>query len=222
MTISEAMECRHTVRKYTGQPLSPESVSLLRARLDGHNREQGLRLRLVTDDDQAFGPLVKLVLAKGARNYVVLAGPDAPGAGEAIGYCGADVMLYAQTLGLNSWWVGGTFSRKGVKKAAGIGADEAVLGVIAVGYGAVQGTPHKSKSPDEVSHYDGEAPAWFDSGVRAALLAPTALNKQAFFIEGKANHVRIDCDNGIFSDVDRGIVRYHFEVGAGAENINWI
>lgn len=222
MTILEAIERRHTVRKFTGQPIPAKTAALLRERLAEHNRAHGLTMRLVTGNQDAFGPLIKLILAKGAENYIVLAGPDSPALRENLGYCGADVMLYAQTLGLNSWWVGGTYSRKGVQAAAEIGEDETVLGVIAVGFGATQGKPHKSKSPEEVSHFAGEMPAWFRNGVRAALLAPTALNKQAFFLDGTAKGVRIDCDNGIFTDVDRGIVKYHFEIGAGAENINWI
>lgn len=222
MTILEAIERRHTVRKFTDAPIPAETAALLRMRLEEHNRTHGLSMRLVTGNKDAFGPLIKLVLTKGAENYIVLAGPDSPALGENLGYCGADVMLYAQTLGLNSWWVGGTFRRKGVKNAVELGADETVLGIIVVGFGATQGKPHKSKSPDEVSHYDGTPPEWFTNGVRAALLAPTALNKQAFFIGAKENNVLIECDNGSFTDVDLGIVRYHFEIGAGSENINWI
>lgn len=221
MTISEAMERRHTVRKFTDRGLSPETISLLNARIDGHNREKGLRMQLMTGDREAFGPLLRLVFAKGVRNYIVLAGPDTPETGERLGYCGADVMLYAQTLGLNSWWVGGTFSRKGVKKRADIGTDEKMVGIIAVGYGATQGVPHRSKTPDEVSSYDGEAPEWFLNGVRAALLAPTALNRQAFHITGNGDHVHLEYETGTLSEVDLGIVRCHFESGAGTGHFQW-
>jgi len=222
MTLSEAMESRHTVRKFTDRALSPEIISLLETRIEAHNRANGLNMRLMTEDREAFGPLLRLVLAKGVRNYLVLAGPDVPGTGEALGYCGADVMLYAQTLGLNSWWVGGTYSRKGVKEAAGIRAGQTVLGVIAIGYGSTQGIPHKSKAMGQVSDYDGEAPAWFLRGVRGALLAPTALNRQAFHITGKDSNVMLEYEPGAFSQVDRGIVRYHFELGAGANHFQWI
>ena len=61
-------------------------------------------------------------------------------------------MLFCQTLGLNTWWVGGTYSHaKMAQKAPG---DE-VIGIIAVGYGATQGKPHKSKSAQEVATYEG-------------------------------------------------------------------
>ena len=138
---------------------------------------------------------------------------------EKLGYCGIDTALYAQTLGLNSWWVGGTFNRKHVVRYV---EGEKVTGIIAVGYGATQGVPHKSKRPEEVSSYDGGAPEWFVNGVNASLLAPTALNKQAFTIMGEKNKVSISCNNGIFTDTDLGIVKYHFETGAGIEHFEWL
>lgn len=88
----------------------------------GSNERRGLAMSLVTENTEAFGPALKLFFAKGVRNYLILAGPDRPGLDEAVGYCGADMMLFAQTLGLNSWWVGGTYSRKGVERNAAPGA----------------------------------------------------------------------------------------------------
>ena len=127
-------------------------------------------------------------------------------------------MLYAQTQGLNTWWVGGTFSRKRMEEAA---EGKRVIGVIAVGYGATQGVLHKSKKTEEISSYEGDAPDWFQNGVEAALLAPTALAKQAFFLRGRGRQVSLACENGIFSGADKGIVKYHFELGAGKENFEW-
>lgn len=91
-----------------------------------------------------------------------------------------------------------------------------VIGIIAIGYGATQGVPHKSKRPAEVSSYAGEAPDWFSEGVRAALLAPTAYNRQDFMITGEGSTVTIETKPGAFAKTDKGIVRYHFELGAGA------
>lgn len=219
MTMQEAMRRRHSVRRYTDRKLEPEIQKRLVRRIQERNQDRGLSLRLVTENKDAFGPLLRLVLAKGARNYIVLAGPDRPDTGADIGYCGADLMLFAQTLGLNTWWVGGTYSRKGVGKNVPEG--EALLGLIAVGYGADQGKPHRSRRPEEIAAYDGEWPAWFAAGVEAVLLAPTALNKQAFSVRGSGGQVSMTCDNGIFSGVDLGIGRYHFELGAGRENFVW-
>ena len=86
---------------------------------------------------------------------------------------------------------------------------------------AGQGVPHKTKTAEQVSSYDGETPQWFKDGIEAALLAPTALAKQAFTVRGKGNKVSISCDNGIFTGVDTGLVKYHFELGAGKDNFQW-
>ncbi len=142
---------------------------------------------------------------------------------EKLGYCGADIMLCAQTLGLNSWWIGGTFSRSGVRKHVPESEAEKIIGVIAVGCGESQGVPHKSKSSEAVSSYDGTMPQWFANGIRTALLAPTALNRQAFFIKGNGSDVTITYNgSGTFAKTDLGIVKYHFELGAEKENFRWI
>lgn len=221
MELWEAMERRHTVRRYTEQRLPAEIVQRLEARIQANNRTHGLSMKLVTENSEAFQPVLRLILARSVRNYVVLAAEAGPDSEMRLGYGGADVMLYAQTLGLNTWWVGGTFSRKGARRGAETAAHEAVSGVLVVGYGAVQGKPHRSKSPEEISSYSGPAPAWFARGVKAVLLAPTALNRQAFIIRGEGGRVSMRCENGAFSGIDLGIGRYYFEAGAGKEHFDW-
>lgn len=219
MDLKEAMRQRHMVRRYTDRPLPAEIVKELGEYIDKMNQLYGLSVELKTEDSSAFHALIKLVLAKGVRNFFIMAGADAPDLDERLGYCGAGLMLYAQTLGLNTWWVGGTFHRKRMTEIA---HGNRVAGVVAVGYGQTQGVPHKTKKPEQVSSYRGDAPEWFRQGIDAALLAPTALAKQAFLINGSGNKVSIQCDNGIFSGVDTGLVKYHFELGAGKENFEWV
>lgn len=143
MSMREAMHERHTVRRYTDKAIPAETMEKLRGRIDDNNKKYDLAIRLMMDDTNAFNAAVKLVLAKGVRNYFILAGRDVPDLDERLGYSSADLMLYAQTLGLNTWWVGGTFNRK---KVSVMVPDVKVIGVVAVGYGAVQGIPHKTKT----------------------------------------------------------------------------
>ena len=119
---------------------------------------------------------------------------------------------------MNSWWVGGTYSKNSVGKDV---EGSVINGIIALGYGLLQGVAHKSKAFEDVCQYDGTMPEWFKQGVEVALLAPTAINKQKFIISGKNNEVSISCDNGKWSGTDLGIVKYHFEVGAGKEHFQW-
>lgn len=218
MAITKAMRDRHTVRKYINKPLPPDVVKQLEQRILRLNAEHGTSLKLMVEDTSAFNFITRLVLAKGVRNYVILAGFAEPGLAERLGWAGSDLMLFAQELGLNTWWATGTFNHLTTSRAV---PGKRVLGVIALGYGATQGKPHKSRPSRTVSSYAGTAPAWFEEGVEAALLAPTAVNQQAFFIRGEGNRVSVTYKGGPNSGMDLGIIKHHFAVGAGEENFVW-
>ncbi len=173
MDIREAMTERHTVRKYKDRAIEKSTVEHLSQRIAKNNEEHNINMMLVLNDDSAFGAVLKLILAKGVKNFIILAGDDSKDLGERLGYASADVMLYAQTLGLNTWWVGGTFNH-GV---ASLVPGKKVIGVVAIGYGQNQGKPHKSKTMDQISEYAGDYPEWFANGVKAALLAPCSIVK---------------------------------------------
>ena len=219
MTMVEAARERHTVRKFLDKPLPAEVVEALAQRVAEDNASHGTAIELRTDDESAFNAVLRAVLAKGAKNYFVLAGEDVPGLGERLGHAGSDLALFAQTLGLNTWWVGGTYSFKRIERAyPGLSV---AGGIIVVGYGATQGKPHRSKAAAEVSEYEGEAPEWFSKGVELALLAPTAINRQAFTLKGRGSEVSATYAPGALSEVDLGIVKHHFELGAGTDNFTW-
>lgn len=220
MTMKEAIEKRHMVRQYTDRTIPKDIVELLNARIAENNEKYKLHLALVVGNSDGISGMAKLLLSKTVNNYTVLAGADTPELDEKLGYCGADIILYAQTLGLNTWWIGGMFNGKGALKNLS-NKDVRVNGVIAIGYGKTQGVPHKSKTAAEISEYNGDTPQWFIDGVNALLYAPTALNKQPYDVRGNGNKVSILAGDGHFSGIDLGIGKYHFEVGAGKENFEW-
>ena len=205
------------VRQYLDKPIPEEVRTLLDRRIEENNKRHNIDMKLVTGDKSGIWSLMKLV-ARNVNNYIVLAGDENPDLDESIGYASADIMLYAQTLGLNTWWVGGTFN-KSVQKFVG---EKKVVGIVAVGYGATQGKQHKMKTYSDVAAYQGEAPEWFKNGVEIALLAPTAVNRMGVTFTGAGNEVHLEAVTGPFSIVDKGIVKYHFELGAGTENFQWI
>ena len=186
MTIKEAMKERHMVRKYVDKKIPEDLVSKLNERIEENNKKYDLSIKLMLDNDKAVNSIIKLLLAKGVKNYIILAGNDTDDLAEKLGYSSADIMLYAQTLGLNTWYVGGTFNR-GVSKYV---PNKKVIGIVAIGYGINNGVAHKSKTLEEVSSYDGTMPEWFKNGILASLLAPTALNKQDYRIVGNGNKVK--------------------------------
>jgi hypothetical protein len=57
--------------------------------------------------------------------------------------------------------------------------------------------------------------------VEAALLAPTAVNQQKFLLTLQGDQVIARAGRGLWTRLDLGIVKYHFEVGAGTENFRW-
>lgn len=227
--MQEAIASRHSVRKYTEKPLSEEVVRSLKEEIAACNAEGRLSIKLITGEPKAFdSALAHYGKFKGVKNYIVLAGAPAEDLNERCGYFGERLVLHSQEAGLNTCWVALTFKKRFVKKA--LKPNEKLALVITLGYGADQGRPHKTKSIEEVSTVpqNEEIPAWFRAGIEAALLAPTAMNQQKFRIDltgekssdGKSL-VRISSLGGAYSDVDLGIVRLHFELGAGVENFAW-
>ena len=68
---------------------------------------------------------------------------------------------------------------------------------------------------EQVIDAKGDRPYGFNKGVEMALLAPTAINQQKFLIRLNEDETVDFADKGgIFSQVDLGIVKCHFEIGA--------
>lgn len=220
MKMKEAIGKRHTVRQFTKQALAPEAIQALEDRIQVLNDKHGLHLKLMVGKADAIYGFAKALLGKNVNNCILLAGKKAKNLDIRLGYAGADLVLYAQTLGLNSWWIGGMYDANKAQKDLDIEHLE-VRGIIAIGYGENQGKPHKSKRADQIATYQGEAPQWFKDGVEALLLAPTAMNRQNFKVTGQENKVSMTYEGGRFSDMDLGIGIYHFELGAGKDNFEW-
>ena len=151
-------------------------------------------------------------------NYIALVGQKAPDLDERCGYYGELLVLKAQELGLNTCWVALTHGRS--KAEIKDGEREVIL--ISLGYGKTQGSERKSKPISEVSNISEDSPDWFRWGVEAALLAPTATNQQKFSFFLKDGSVSTKTGLiGACLKVDLGIVKCHFELGAGKENFRW-
>ncbi len=229
MTIQEAIEARHSVRAYKELPLSEEIVKVLEEKITELNSKGQLHMQLILNEPKAFqGTLAKYGKFRGVNNYIVMAGKEADDLDERIGYYGEHLVLLAQTLGLNTCWVGLSYSK--VPGTYVLNDGEKIGCYIAIGYGETQGTGHKIKSFEQVSKSnDGNLPSWFRKGVEAALLAPTAVNQQKFSFEyvGVKNgrhlvHARKGFSLVGYSQMDLGIAKYHFEVAAGKDNFDWV
>ena len=228
MTIQEAIEARHSVRAYKEQPLTEEIVRVLEEQIAILNDEGQLHIQLILNEPKAFqGTLAKYGKFRGVTNYIVMAGKKSEELDERVGYYGEHLVLLAQTLGLNTCWVGLSYSK--VPGTYVLDEGEKIACYIALGYGETQGVGHKIKTVEQVSNASDITPSWFKKGVEAALLAPTAVNQQKFSFEyvGMENsRHKILAKRGFsmigYTQMDLGIAKYHFELGAGKANFVWV
>ena len=228
MTPQEAIEARHSVRAYKNDPLADDVVKALEEQIAVLNREGKLHMQLILNEPKAFqGTMAKYGKFRNANNYIVMAGKKAEDLDERIGYYGEHLVLLAQALGLNTCWVG--LSYRKIPDTYVLEEGEVIKAYIAIGYGETQGVGHKIKTVEQVSNASDTTPSWFKKGVEAALLAPTAVNQQKFsfeYVGMKDGHHQVRAKKGFsmigYAKMDLGIAKYHFEIGAGKENFEWI
>ena len=239
MTLQEAIEARHSVRAYKDQPLAEEVVKRLEEEIAEVNQTGSLHIQLIRNEPKAFqGTLAKYGKFRNVTNYMVMAGKKSDDLDERIGYYGEHLVLLAQTLGLNTCWVG--LSYKKIPDTYVLDEGEVIKAYIAIGYGETQGSSHKIKTIEQVNrtavrtfgsskNASDITPLWYTKGIEAALLAPTAVNQQKFSFEyvgtNNGRH-QVRAKKGIsmigYTQIDLGIVKYHFEIGAGREHFDWV
>ena len=215
MDIMEAMQRRHSVRAYTDRKIEGAVKEELEQFIAQCNADGNLHMQLILNEPRAFASrLNHYGMFSNVKNYVAIVGKPAPDFDERCGYYGEKVVLKAQQMGLNTCWVGLTYSKH--KAEIKLSAGEKVSCVIAIGYGANQGKAHgRSKKLNDVCKTDGAMPEWFRAGVEAALMAPTAVHQQKFSFTLQGDDVIASAGLGFYSKVDLGIVKYHFELGSG-------
>lgn len=240
ITISQLLEAaqnRHSVRQFVDRPIDSTLVAQLAELIARINTESGLHIQLITNEPLAFstglaklGNLTRYGRFEGCSNYLVVAGnTNINHLDEVVGYYGEQVVLYAQALGLNTCWAGLTYAT--VPHTFALDADEKVICYIALGYGTNQGRQHTMRDRAQLSNCREDDPEWFVRGVEMAMLAPTAVNQQKYYIHGERDAegrltgvVRLQAKGlslNRYKHVDLGIVRYHFELGAQPEHFRW-
>lgn len=228
MTLHEAILARHSVRRYIDRPIEDHLVRTLQDKVDEVNAEGNLHIQLVTNEPKAFKGRMAYGVFHGVSNYFAMVGPRSATLSERLGYYGEQLVLLAETLGLNTCWVGLTYNN--IKEAYEKGGDEKVGCMISLGYGDDPGRNMKRKPIEELGNVDDpSAPEWFRQGVEAARLAPTAVNQQKFYFrylgpDAQGVHrVRAERKFSMigYTKMDLGIAKLHFEIGAGREHFEW-
>ena len=212
---------RHSVRSYTEVPLEAGLIDRLNECVEAFNIASGLAIKLVTNEPEAFGTsiIAKYGKFKNANNYLCMIGPK--GYEEQVGYYGEKIVLEAQKLGLNTCWVGLSFKKSKIKMH--VDDNMKIYALIAIGYGANQGSTHKIKQPLQICPNICQSPDWVQRGVNCALLAPSAMNQQQFRFKWLGERrVRAYSSFGFYTKIDLGIAKCHFEIGANPISVDWV
>lgn len=208
----DAMYARSSVRVYTG---APDKAQL--DRLGALCRKvswQGVTIRMFK------GPGLKSQI-KGTDVYAVIVAKRGTPM-EMEGFMGEALVLEAASMGLGTCWLGAGFVPEIVNRNVNLQTDESVHCVIAIGKCAAQPFAPKRKALDRVCNVNEEQAAalgaWQLEAVKAARIAPSAINMQPWRIEADKTSVSILEPDFVlykkYAALDRGICMLHAAVGA--------
>ena len=216
MSIS-ILEARHSVRQYKDIPIDQEKRDVLANLCKEINEESGLNIQIIYDEPKCFNSMMAHYgRFSGVNNYISIVGKKSDSdVDEKAGYYGEKLVIKAQEMGLNTCWVALTHG----KSAAVVGKGEKEIIIISLGYGNTQGVPHKGKDISKLAKVSEDDPQWYKDGVKGAMLAPTAVNQQKFFIERVGDDAKITAPKGMLTKVDLGIVKHDFEYASGHQTI---
>lgn len=223
--MRSAIENRISRRKFEKEPLTGSEKENIISLIQQLNEASGLTMAFMEDGSSAFRKFRKsyglftnirsIILLKGKKNDKDLK--------EKAGYYGEDLILSITDLGLGTCWVGGTFD----KDELTIDSDEELVCVVVVGKVAapsltekmVRSAIHrKVKSIEERIISDQPLPQWVQNGMKAVLLAPSAVNSQKAMFKYENNILSAHIANDYSMDmIDLGIAKKHFEIEAGGK-----
>ena len=225
MDLKSAIMERRSRRKYELDPVDGAVLEQLQAAVWECNRAAGLNIKIVIDDGDPFSGSKSYGMFSGVYNYfAMVCKKDDPDGDEKIGYYGESLVLLATRLGLGTCWIGGTYDQDLCKVE--VEDDEEFRIAIVFGYvkskeslrerTIAKAVKRNSKEIKDMLSAYGTAPNWVVDGVRYAVKAPSAQNRQPvkFFCDGEDVNARVKGDHK-FDYVDLGIAKLHFEVGAG-------
>lgn len=193
----EILKKRKSVRSYSSSPISESLQHALRSEATFINsHESGLSFRPVFGDGSPLrGAGRNYGMFRGVDNYLaVVVDPSFPDTLERAGYFSEQWIIEALKKGIETCYVGGTFSASHVDTLVEV--YEAVPFIIAFGYPDISRTPLAAKLALSVMHRKHRTPRdffdgtdneyeeacgnipWLQTALEAVACAPSALNKQ--------------------------------------------
>ena len=202
---------RHSVRQYLPKPIEADKRALIEEEIKNLNKESGLRMQAIYDEPKCFDSfMAHYGKFTNVSSYFSLVGKKGKDLDRLAGYYGEKLVLFVQSLGLNTCWVALSHG----KSKADIQKGEKESIIISVGYGAIQGLPHKSKKIEDVCPFFEDLSPEEQKGVQATLLTPTAMNQQKFFFKRQEGELVLSV-SGVCGDINAGIIQCHYELASG-------
>ena len=230
------IEKRRSRRRFDPDlPIAPETLAALEKACNQFTPFTSARSRLVTEScENVFkGIIGSYGKVKGTQTFIAFIGDmDDEFVQEKVGYTGEAIILEATALGLNTCWVAGFFKPEVVTSLIEVNKNEQVLAVTPVGYSR-EHEPWEEKLMSRFgrSHNrlplsrlvrglpEEQWPDWVNISLKAARLAPSAVNRQpwGFNVQGEGITVFVRTGGPEFNvskRLDCGIAMLHLEVAA--------
>jgi hypothetical protein len=227
MTLLEAIKTRHSIRRYKDIPLPDDIVQVQQDKITEIYEKANLHVQIITNEPKAFKGIFAYGKFSGVNNYFVMAGKKSQGLDERVDYYGERLVLLAQQLGLNTCWAGLSYQQ--VNNTYVLIEGEKIACYIAIGCGEAQGVTHKGKYLRDISNASDITPLWFNRAIEAVSLASTSVNQQKFYFKYKEMK---DSKHSVlakrafsmvgYTEMDFGIAKLHFEIGADTNNFEWM
>ncbi|NEG69350.1 nitroreductase family protein [Bifidobacterium choloepi] len=231
--VKPAMKQRHSTRMFVDEPLGDDELATIRSLAANIGGAADIGMHVVSGDAASLGDTLDSVSHygkfRGVRHLVVVTAPPTRAGQRNVGYYGELLVLLLTNAGFDTGWVGGSLGEN-EDDSSGNGEFRVA---IAVGHAARPGHPHRSKAAAELCELHGmpfeDMPAWFQHGIEAVQLAPSALNRQPVRFEllddadGRTGLpvVRATATDDLLATVGLGVAELHFELGAGRDSFVW-
>lgn len=231
MNIYDALETRISCRAFEDRVIEEEKLLEIQQKINEINSSEGLHLQL-------YGPRVSgkpaidlqaNIFAGPVYHYIACVSHADAVSREKTGYYGEQIVLMATQMGLGTCWILTNFNQNTLRIK--INPGEQFVAIILLGY-AMKRIPtqqwliraqfrKRDKALSQAIETDtDQLPEWFINGVKAAQIGPSGVNYQPTVFCWKHEQVSAYMPKAIdLQDVDFGIAKYQFEVGARIKGV---
>lgn len=242
--IESLVRSRRSVRTYDGRELRAEDLEKLSAFMERIENPYGIPVSFALLDAKKEG--LKCPVVTGTNLFVGGRVRRVPHAEEAFGYSFEKLVLYAQSLGIGTVWIGGTMDRAAFERAMALEEGERMPCVSPLGYPAEKLSLRESvmrkavkadrRLPFETLFFHGsfasplteETAGRWAKALETVRLAPSAVNKQPWRAVAGENavHFYLKHSKGFVNDavgdmqkIDLGIALCHFALAAEEDGL---